>query len=89
MNFAARLSVRLFDEETRLTHNVSGHGKPKLDPKRISFIKAKCFEMFSCRVTENIAAEWGKCVTAIDECSRRLKNKPSMKKPSLTMSPQQ
>ena len=37
MNFASRLSVRLFDEETRLTHNVSGRGKPKLDPKRISY----------------------------------------------------
>ena len=54
MNFAARLSVRLFDEETHLTHNVSGCGKPKLHPKRVSFIKAKCFEMFPCRVTENI-----------------------------------
>ena len=89
MNFAARMSVRLFDEETRLTHNVSGRGKPKLDPKRISFIKAKCFEMFPCHVTENIAAEWGNCVTAIDERSRRLKNKPNKKKPPLTMSPQQ
>lgn len=28
MNFAAKLSVRLFDEETRLTHNVAGRGKP-------------------------------------------------------------
>ena len=51
MKFTARLSVRLFYEETRLTHNVSDHGKPKFDPKRISFIKTKCFEIFQCHVT--------------------------------------
>ena len=52
--------------------------------QRESLIKAKCFEMFPCHVTENIAAKWGNCVTAIDERSRRLKNKPNKKKLPLT-----
>ena len=47
MNFATKFSVRLFEEETQLTHNVAGQGNPKLDPKIISFTKAKCFEL-SC-----------------------------------------
>jgi len=84
MNFAAKLSVRLFDEDTHLTHNVAGRGKPKLDPKIKSFIKAKCFELFPCSVTENVASEWASCVTAIDERSRRLKNKASKKNPPMT-----
>ena len=52
MNFAAKLSVRLFDEETRLTHNVAGRGKPQLDTKIMAYIKAKCFEVFPCSTTE-------------------------------------
>ena len=44
MNFAARLSEKLFDEQTRITHNVSGWGKPKVDPTIVGFIKAQCFE---------------------------------------------
>lgn len=75
MNFAARLSVRLFDEETRLTHNVAGRGKPKLDPNIISYIKGKCFELFPCGIGKNVANQWVSCITAIDERSRRLKNK--------------
>ena len=74
-NFVAILFVRLLDEETCLTHNVAGQGKPKLDPKIISFIKEKCFEMFPCNVNEKLASEWSSCVTAIDERSRTLKNK--------------
>lgn len=80
MNFAAKLSVRLFDEETRLTHNVSGRGKPQLDTKIIAYIKAKCFEVFPCSTTDNMASEWASCITAIDERSRRLKNKGGKKK---------
>ena len=74
-NFIAKLSVRLLDEETCLTHNVAGQGKPKLDPKTISFIKEKCSEMSPCNVNEKLASEWSSCITAIDERSRRLKNK--------------
>ena len=80
MNFAAKLSVRLFDEETRLTHNVAGRGKPQLDTKIMAYIKAKCFEVFPCNTTEKMSFEWAKCITAIDECSRRLKNKGGKKK---------
>ena len=80
MNFAAKLSVRLFDEETRLTHNVAGRGKPQLDTKIMAYIIAKCFEVFPCNTTEKMSFEWAKCITAIDECSRRLKNKGGKKK---------
>ena len=31
MNMAAKLSVKLFDKETRLTYNVLGKGKAKLN----------------------------------------------------------
>ena len=80
MNFAAKLSVRLFDEETRLTHNVAGRGKPKLDPNIISYIKKESFDTFPCNATENFTSEWSSCITAIDERSRRLKNKIGKKK---------
>ena len=30
-DFVAKLSVRLCDKETRITHNVAGCGKPKLE----------------------------------------------------------
>ena len=66
MNFATRFSVRLFDEEMQLTHNVAGRGKPKLDPKIISFIKCKCFEIFPCSVSESVASK----------CDRVRENQP-------------
>ena len=49
MNMAAKLSVKLFDEQTRLTHNVSGRGKSKLDPAIIEYIKLQCFDFFPCK----------------------------------------
>ena len=73
MNFAAKLSEKLFDEETRMTHNVSGRNKPKLDPVVVAFIKDQCFEFFPCKSTERVDVEWPHCVTAIDEKNRRLK----------------
>lgn len=73
MNMAAKMSVRLFDEETRLTHNVSGRGKPKLNPKIIEFIRLQCFDFFPCKSSDNMEREWSECVKAIDEKSRRLK----------------
>ena len=73
MNMAAKLSVKLFDEQTRLTHNVSGRGKSKLDMAIIEYIKLQCFDFFSCKSSENMEKEWAECVKAIDEKSRRLK----------------
>ena len=73
MNMAAKLSVKLFDEQTRLTHNVSGRGKPKLDSAIIEYIKLQCFDFFPCKSSENMEKEWSECVKAIDEKSRRLK----------------
>ena len=46
MNMAAKLSVKLFDKQTRLTHNVFGRGKSKLDPVIIKYTKLQCFDFF-------------------------------------------
>ena len=46
MKFAAKMYTKLFNEETRFTHNVAGRGKPKLYPKITEYIKRKCFEIF-------------------------------------------
>ena len=43
MNMAAKMSVKLFDEETRMTHNVAGRNKSQLDTKIIDYIKTQCF----------------------------------------------
>lgn len=79
MNFAAKLSEKLFDQETRITHNVSGRGKPKLDPEVVAFIRAQCFEFFPCKSNERMEIEWSHCIVAIDEKSRRLKKKVNKK----------
>ena len=90
MNFAARLSVRLFDEETRLTHNVSGRGKPISLIQRESLLLGKSvLRCSNVMLLRTLLLNGGNSVTAIDERSRRLKNKPSQKKPPLTMSTQQ
>ena len=81
MNMAAKMSVKLFDEETRMTHNVAGRNKSQLDTKIIDYIKTQCFEFFPCKSSENMEKEWSECVKAIDEMSRRLKKKKTMVAP--------
>lgn len=59
-NFAAALTANLFNEENRMRSNVRGHGKEKLDPEIMKYVKTKCFVYFP---TEgNQAEEWEKCI---------------------------
>ena len=62
----------LFDVPTRMRSNVAGHGKEKLDPEIIKYIKTKVFEYYECNPSE-IKKEWARCETAIDENSRALR----------------
>ena len=75
-NFATKLSRRLFDEKTRLASNVSGRGKKQLDPKKISYIRSIVSKKYPVIPPQKETEQWAQCVIAIDEASRRLKNKP-------------
>ena len=70
-NFAVLLSCNLFDESTTLKFNVRGHGKEKLDPDVIKYIKAKCFIYYPS--DGNPTDEWEKCIQSIDVKSRAIK----------------
>ena len=58
-----------------MSSNVSGRKKKQLDPKIIDFIRRKAFLFFPSPHLDT-SKEWAECVIAIDESSRRLKNKP-------------
>lgn len=75
-NFAVWLVRTLFDEQTRIQSNVAGKKKNKLDPTKIAYIKAKCFEFYPLTGQEKEKDEWAQCIISIDESARRLKNKP-------------
>ena len=76
-NMAVHLVRILFDEDIRIHSNVSGRcGKDMLDPLIIRYIKNICFQFFPLGGGEKRAEEWNKCIVAIDESNRRLKNKP-------------
>ena len=72
---ALLMTQRLFSPEVRISSNVSGHKKKKLDPNIINFIRRKAF-LFSPSVHLDNFKERSECVVAIGESSRRLKNKP-------------
>ena len=74
-NMAVLMTRRLFSPEVRMSSNVSGRKKKKLDPKIINFIRRKAFLFFPSVHLDN-SKEWSECIVAIDESSRRLKNKP-------------
>ena len=78
-NMATKLVRRLFDETTRMTSNVKGRGKNRLDPDTIAYVKRKCFEFFPATEPSKVKEDWAKCVIAIDESCRRLNNKPRKK----------
>ena len=76
-NMAVHLVRILFNEDTRIHSNVSGRcGKDMLDPLIIRYVKNICFQFFPLGGGEKRADEWNKCIVAIDESNRRLKNKP-------------
>ena len=76
-NFAVWLVRTLFNESTRINSNVAGKNKDKLDPQKMSYIKAKCFEYYPLCGQEKEKEEWANCIISIDESGRRLKNKPN------------
>ena len=79
---AVHLVRILFNEDTRIQSNVSGRcGKDMLDPLIIRYIKNVCFQFFPLNGGEKRSDEWNKCIVAIDESNRRLKNKPRKTKP--------
>ena len=76
-NMAVHLVRILFNEDTRIQSNVSGRcGKDMLDPLIIRYIKNTCFQFFPLGCGEKRTDEWNKCIVAVDESNRRLKNKP-------------
>ena len=64
---AAALVNKLFDTETRLRSNVRGRGKGKLDPKKIEYVKKKCFEMFPSNRDGDMKKDWDDCIVSIDK----------------------
>lgn len=72
---AAALVKELFDTETRLRSNVRGRGKDKLDPKKIDYVKKKCFEMLPSDRDADAKKDWDDCIVAIDGKGRELKLK--------------
>ena len=78
-NFAVGLVQKLFDEETRKQSNVHGKlGKMKLNPVLMEYIKSLCLKFYPLEESQKEKVEWGKCVVAVDESNRRLKNKPKL-----------
>jgi len=75
-NMAVLMTRRLFSEDVRMSSNVAGRNKKKLDPKIIDYIRQKVFQYFPTTQVDT-KREWSDCIVAIDESSRRLKNKPS------------
>ena len=75
-NFAAKLVVALFNEDTRRRSNVGGKlGKLKLNPVLIQYVRSLAFQYYPPEHHESEKAAWAKCVISIDEVNRRL-NKP-------------
>ena len=69
------MTRRLFSEEVRVSSNVAGHNKNKLNPQIITYIRKIVLAFFPSAQLDT-SKEWGECVIVIDESSRRWKNKP-------------
>ena len=63
----------LFDTEIRMRLNIRGRGKDQLDPKRIQYVKKKCFEMFPSDRDSDMKKDWDDCIVAIDDKARDMK----------------
>ena len=75
-NMAVLMTRRLFSQEIRMSSNVSGRNKKQLNPQVMEFIHRKVFLFFPSTQVDT-SKEWADCIVAVDESSRRLKNKPS------------
>ena len=72
-NFASLIAQEIFTEQERLTCNVNGRGKPKLDEQRIAYIKKVTFQFWPLTPTERPERAWADCVITIDEANRQMK----------------
>ena len=78
-SLAATLVTELVDVETTLQCNVRGKSNiDELDPKIISYVKRKCFELHPS--IGDSEKEWGDCIKSIDKQSRHVNRKPNNQK---------
>ena len=61
-SLAAALVNELFDNKTRLRSNVTGRGKDKLDPKKIDYVKKKCYKMYRSDRNGDVKKDWDDCM---------------------------
>lgn len=73
-SLAAALVTELVNVETRICSNVRGKSKKdQLDPKIISYVKRKIFELHPSK--EDPKKEWEDCVKSIDSQARDIKRR--------------
>ena len=69
--FARRLVRAIFRDPNDLCgKNVSGKGKLKVDPTRISWVKKVTLTKFPPQAGETAEVAWGKCIKGIDSVKR-------------------
>ena len=69
---AAALVTELVDVETTVRSNIRGKAKKdQLDPRIISYVKRKCFELHPSK--EDPKKEWDDCITSIDTQAGHIK----------------
>lgn len=76
--FAVCIMRKIFTEKERLSGNVNGCGKPRLNPLKIKYIK-ECVEKFY-EFDKNDQAVWKVCVKAIDSANRSFRNRNEVMK---------
>ena len=69
------MANELFDMETRINSNVRSRGKAKLDPRKIAYVKEKCFSLFPSVSDADAKKDWDECIISIDDKGRELKCK--------------
>ncbi|XP_065900478.1 probable serine/threonine-protein kinase kinX isoform X2 [Dysidea avara] len=82
-SLAAAMVDELVDATTRINSNVNGRGKDKvtgkekqkLDPKIISYVKKKVFEVHPSEKLADEESDWHDCIVKIDDQGRELKRK--------------
>ena len=71
-SLAAAMVNELFNTETRINSNVRGRGKAKLDPRKIAYVKEKCFSLFPSVRDANAKKDWDDCIISTDDKGREL-----------------
>ncbi|XP_013786157.1 uncharacterized protein LOC106470173 [Limulus polyphemus] len=76
--FAVCIMRKIFTDKERLSGNVNGCGKPRLNPLKIKYIK-ECIEKFY-EFDKNDQTVWKMCVKAIDSANRSFRNRNEVMK---------